>query len=957
MKRSCALVVVLWTMLGCGDGDGAEPAPPAIERMGFGEADLLDPTARPGLQHSRVFQLEATGTHAGDTAEEGVDRGPLFVDEATRHLFCFEDPEGQAHRMRILDASGAILLDLPANDCANVDLPAGRYEQEFEHGRRGQNGALPAVILTRPVLGGDATRAALQEAGRLRSAVTASPSCNATDCTATQVAYSAMNLTAGQVALFPSTCPPQPADLVWVFKGNCADTGIAQVHGMHVGPWTQTVVYEGTNWAGSMHGLSSRVAKEACFPYDQPAVAGRHASLRVIPYPDPVPSNPCEVVSGGYYCSGCQTTGPTTLPANAQQPVNTTSSFTPPATGQVLVVGSGPAGTCCQGALVLQGGCPDLGLYGFDDTITRIALGPSTEVDLFGDVAFGGTKSSWSDSGSNPYTLLDHDGFHTAKNEASSLIVDTWTGIVAATLVSTRRCTGCNLQGANLAGLDSGGTLVELSGANLAGATLTGAQIPGANLASALLQGANLSMANLKGANLGSAKLGELRDATGKITIAAATLDGAWMEDVILSGPADLTAVSAKGVYFYAGDAAAATVAGSTLLRIDFTGAVLKGLNLHGATIAGASFYQADLTKAILTAAIATDATQGHVDFRQASMQGADMTGTDFDRADFTGALLNATKVSTLVRTVQGVGKDAAGNLAYVPQYQAFTCDAQIPNMLPQSTTSATTCPDGAPGPCTGNGGESGPACPGDCGGIGSQCATPRHCVAVDWPSGIGPGHWACSKGVCTASGSTSTCGNGTCDAAGGETPASCPADCALDCQLPSHCWALPWVGTAPGNWMCGKTTGLCAASAQSLFCGDKICMDAVGESPASCPADCGTAAACSGTANRCANLAWPHADCQGSWSCSSGACLATCDTVHCGDGTCNWTAGESPRSCPRDCVMGGCTERAHCAGRPWPTGVFPGHWECVNRICSTITEDNTCGDTLCDRNGRWVLP
>lgn len=957
MKRAWALLFLVLSIGGCDAGDGDDWQIPPVERLGFGEADLNDANARPGLHHARAFQLEATGTHAGDTGGPGVDRGALFVDAPTRHLFCFEDLEGVAHRMRILDGSGTTLLDLAANDCEAVDLAAGEYVQEFEHGRRGEEGALPVPILIQPVEDAAEAQAAVRSTGRMRSGL--APSCGTTNCTVTKVPYASLNLAGGQVALFPTQCPPQPADEVWVFGGSCPDTGIAKVRGVHLGPWTQTVVYDATGFTGSMHGFGSRIAKEACIPDDGRAGGDGHSSLRVIPT-DSQALEPCEVVSGGYYCTGCKppfTGSVANTPAGRAAetlPTNVTGSYTPPVQGQVLVHGDAPAGSCCPGVLVLRGACPDLGLFGLDKSITTVVLPEQTSLDLFGDPAFGGTKTELSTPGE--YVLLAPDGFHTGKGEASSLVVDTWKGINRATLVSTSRCTGCNLQGANLAGFDSGGVAVQLASADLTGADLTGAQIPGANMAGAILRAANLSRANLKGAVLTGALLGEVRNASGKVTLGAATLDGAWMEDAMLDGHADLAAVRARGTYLYAGTAGTATVATSTLRRADFTGAVLKGLNLRGAMIAGATFHQADLTKATLSAVTASDATEGPVDFGGASLQGADLTGTDYDRADFSGALLNTSKATAMVRMVQGVGTDTAGNLAYVPQYRTFTCDPQIPDRLPKSTSAATTCPDGALGPCTGHGGESGAACPTDC-PSGSQCTSTRHCVAADWPAATGPGHWTCRGAVCTAVSDPAGCGDRKCDADGGETPASCPADCALDCQDPSHCWALAWSGTAPGNWVCSPD-GKCAADPQPLFCGDGICLDFVGESAASCPADCGSEAACDGTANRCLNLRWTQAGCQGRWTCDKGACTATCDAVQCGNGTCDWTEGESPRSCPRDCVAGGCTQRAHCTGRPWPAGVCPGHWNCRDdRICEAICEDNTCGDGRCDRDGRWIRP
>ncbi|MGA7933365.1 MAG: pentapeptide repeat-containing protein [Kovacikia sp.] len=77
-------------------------------------------------------------------------------------------------------------------------------------------------------------------------------------------------------------------------------------------------------------------------------------------------------------------------------------------------------------------------------------------------------------------------------------------------LLSTRKCSGCDLSSAgltfaNLSNADL--TQANLSGANLSRANLQGADLRGANLVGASLFGANLTGARLEGANLGAADL------------------------------------------------------------------------------------------------------------------------------------------------------------------------------------------------------------------------------------------------------------------------------------------------------------------------------------------------------------------------------------------------------------------------------------------------------------------
>jgi len=65
-------------------------------------------------------------------------------------------------------------------------------------------------------------------------------------------------------------------------------------------------------------------------------------------------------------------------------------------------------------------------------------------------------------------------------------------------LRTTKKCSLCNLEGANVNGWDLRGA--DLSGANLANAQMYGTRLQKANLPGTILQAANLKMANLSGA-------------------------------------------------------------------------------------------------------------------------------------------------------------------------------------------------------------------------------------------------------------------------------------------------------------------------------------------------------------------------------------------------------------------------------------------------------------------------
>ncbi len=74
-----------------------------------------------------------------------------------------------------------------------------------------------------------------------------------------------------------------------------------------------------------------------------------------------------------------------------------------------------------------------------------------------------------------------------------------------AQLLSTRKCPGCDLHGANLKGAQLENA--DLKGANLSGADLMNAELSGADLSNADLTNANLEASVLSNANLNGAKL------------------------------------------------------------------------------------------------------------------------------------------------------------------------------------------------------------------------------------------------------------------------------------------------------------------------------------------------------------------------------------------------------------------------------------------------------------------
>ncbi|MGB7292060.1 MAG: pentapeptide repeat-containing protein [Thermodesulfobacteriota bacterium] len=89
------------------------------------------------------------------------------------------------------------------------------------------------------------------------------------------------------------------------------------------------------------------------------------------------------------------------------------------------------------------------------------------------------------------------------------------------TVLSTNKCQGCDLSGANFSNAIL--TNVDLHGADLSGANLSNADLSGANLSDSLLAGADLTGANLTGADLRGADLTDALTANANFTNAKLT--------------------------------------------------------------------------------------------------------------------------------------------------------------------------------------------------------------------------------------------------------------------------------------------------------------------------------------------------------------------------------------------------------------------------------------------------
>jgi hypothetical protein len=147
-------------------------------------------------------------------------------------------------------------------------------------------------------------------------------------------------------------------------------------------------------------------------------------------------------------------------------------------------------------------------------------------------------------------------------------------------LLSTKKCVGCDLSGAQLDEADL--VKAHLARANLTKATLFKSKLNGAYLA-----GANLTDANLTGAHLTKANL---RDAilTGA-TVSGAFLDGANLNSARLI-KANLTGIQAESANLTDVELAGADLEEADLTRADLSGSNLNKTNLFHTILTGSNF-------------------------------------------------------------------------------------------------------------------------------------------------------------------------------------------------------------------------------------------------------------------------------------------------------------------------------------------------------------------------------
>ncbi len=214
---------------------------------------------------------------------------------------------------------------------------------------------------------------------------------------------------------------------------------------------------------------------------------------------------------------------------------------------------------------------------------------------------------------------------------------------------------------------------------------------------------------------------------------------------------------------------------------------------------------------------------------------------------------------------------DAAGNCWCAGQPEgADPCGMDLnPSCKPSDCTTA----GGKAGRCASN-----PAMVCSCVALPeSECSVAADCLGREWLVDC-VGHWSCTKSrKCAATCDTTGCGDGTCDAKGGEDHSTCPKDCWVDtCGMQAGPLCMPAACTWKDGTTskCGSdTAGACACTPPYGFCA---------------------------TALDCVGQMWPIR-CDGHWACDGGACMPLCGKP-CGNGTCEPAEGEDSSNCATDC-------------------------------------------------------
>ncbi len=684
-------IPVVFAVLAAGCGDGSDS--PDVLSMEEGAARAVserflaeNPTLSLQPGHIAIMQLEAAGTHDGDTGEEeGVDVVSYYFDVETELTVSIDENAEQLGHLVVSDGAGFLELEVERGGRQVVLVEPGRHTIELHHAHKSDPTAPAQVIFLRPE---PATAEASFGRGAQVAAnvakIKAGQDCKKCD-------FSNSNLSGMKFdGLDLSDCLLHDAQLSGTSFA-CATMPRCQLQPSGKGPLAQqvNVVFDGANLVGSRFDGIEIFGGEF-----KPALCREGTT----------PTR----LDGSTWGSGTSQSSPTILGGG-----NFTGSS---------LVGASFVNTVID-RVIFDGADLTMAVFSIDGGDLRFTNAKLVETDMSGAKLMGSTtfagatladvKMEDADfSGASfvgaemsgslfagavlddaDFSGVDFKGVEIAQADLSGAILSADTSFAGATLTN-----GVD-SGVNLA-CDAeamrGGCLLssipdQFKGADLSFANLNGVDLEAADLScvqvddqqrcaklnNAHLVGANLNFADLHGAEMKGAFLGVAKDSGA----AAATLRGAFMINIDLSD-ADLRSVDLSNAHLY-GDGQ------STLL----VGTQLDDADLSGAICSGTKFTTASLTNTVFNGAQLVNTSFDGADLANAKLDSAYLQGADFSTAaNVIGASLSNAAVSTMPGTWTFTEQDLT---SYTYEFG--------PTMLGEfALSNEVTCPDDTRGPCTG---------------------------------------------------------------------------------------------------------------------------------------------------------------------------------------------------------------------------------------------------------------
>jgi uncharacterized protein YjbI with pentapeptide repeats len=696
LGRLLAIPVLFVALVaGCGDGsDGSSSDVLSMEEgaaRAFSEQFLAEnPIASLQPGHIAIMQLEAAGTHDGDTGEdEGVDVVSYYFDVATELTISIDENAEQLGRLVVADSAGFLALEVERGGSEVLLVEPGHHRIELHHAFKSDPSAPTQMIFLRPepVPAAASFGRGAQVASNVKR-ISAGQDCKQCDFSNSDLRGMKLD------GLDLSDCLLHDAQLSGTSFA-CATMVRCQVQPRKpfIPPTPlarhQNVVFDGANLVGARFDgieifgaeLKPTLCREGTTP----------ARLDGSTWDSPT-SQPNPTILGGGNFTGSSLVG---------------ASFTRTVVDRVIFDGADLTMTVFQidggdlrftNAKLVETDMSGARLMGTNTFAGATLADVKMEGADFGGVSFVGANLSGrlfagAVLDDADFSGVDFKGVDVSQADLSGAVLTAETSFAGATLTNSVD-SGVNLScdaeamrgGCLLSSIPDQFKGADLSFANLDRVNLESADLGCADLDNELscaklnntrLVGANLNFADLHGAEMKGAFLGVERNSG----IAAATLRGAFMINIDLSD-ADLRSVDLSNAHLYGDEQ-------STLL----VGAQLDDADLTGAIGSDTKFTNASLTNAVFNGAQLVNTSFDGADLANAKFDSAYLQGADFSTAaNVIGASLSNAAVST-----------ASGTWSFTEQDQtSYTYDFGPTKLGAFASSNEVTCPNDASGPCTG---------------------------------------------------------------------------------------------------------------------------------------------------------------------------------------------------------------------------------------------------------------